>query len=232
MFKLSKEWLRNHCREQKLYLTPALNETLHLHFKGFTQLEALEEYTGLKALFCEGNGLFNLDGLSMCRELRCLFAQQNCLSCLEAAHLAPLELLDTLNVSSNQLSTLEGVQVCHHLATLNAAGNKLHTLEGLRPAVLLPLLTSLDITRNDLDGDGEALVALLGDMVALRALYLQDGNPICSCMRPYRKRVVSCLRSLCYLDDRPVFEAERRGAEAWARGGDTAEAADLALLAT
>ena len=30
---MSREWLKALCRENKQYTTPALNDTLHLHFK-------------------------------------------------------------------------------------------------------------------------------------------------------------------------------------------------------
>jgi hypothetical protein len=39
----------------------------------------------------------------------------------------------------------------------------------------------------------------------------------------YRKRLTAGMRSLAYLDDRPVFEIERIGADAWAAGGPEAE---------
>jgi hypothetical protein len=82
------------------------------------------------------------------------------------------------------------------------------------------------VTHNGLDGDGEALLALLAAMPALRALYLSAGNPIASAVRPYRKRVIAAAQGLVYLDERPVFDAERRGAEAWVRGGEEAEKAE------
>ena len=82
------------------------------------------------------------------------------------------------------------------------------------------------MTHNGLEGDGDALLALLAAMPALRALYLSAGNPIAGSVRPYRKRVVAAVAGLVYLDERPVFDAERRGAEAWVRGGDEAEQAE------
>ena len=48
----------------------------------------------------------------------------------------------------------------------------------------------------------------------LRCLYLK-GNPAVSCIRNYRKAVIASIPTLTYLDDRPIFDAERRCAEAW-----------------
>jgi dynein assembly factor 1 len=64
--------LRELCTQHKLYRTPALNDKLYLHFKGFSSISGLEEYTGLKALFLEGNALRSLDGLPRLEQLKCM----------------------------------------------------------------------------------------------------------------------------------------------------------------
>jgi dynein assembly factor 1 len=48
----------------------------------------------------------------------------------------------------------------------------------------------------------------------LRCLYLKN-NPVVDLIVNYRKTVISSLHHLTYLDDRPIFEMERRCAEAW-----------------
>ena len=45
------------------------------------------------------------------------------------------------------------------------------------------------------------------------------GNPVCKKIPNYRKTLVTKIPTLKYLDDKPVFEEDRRFAEAWARGG-------------
>jgi len=55
-------------------------------------------------------------------------------------------------------------------------------------------------------------------MPTLRVLYLMK-NPMCKKIRNYRKTVTYKLKELRYLDDRPVFEDDRRYAEAFGRGG-------------
>ena len=60
----------------------------------------------------------------------------------------------------------------------------------------------------------QAALDALRRLPHLKCLYLR-GNPLVSAARPYRKAVLAALPSLTYLDDRPVFEAERRCADAW-----------------
>ena len=60
------------CKQHHGYQTPHLNQTLYCNFKGFGSLACLEAYTGLRALFPEGNALESTAGLPPLPELRCL----------------------------------------------------------------------------------------------------------------------------------------------------------------
>ena len=60
-------------------------------------------------------------------------------------------------------------------------------------------------------------------------LYLK-GNPVVSRVSHYRKRLVAAIGRLSYLDDRPVFEPERRLCAAWVRGGAEEERAERGRL--
>jgi len=51
----------------------------------------------------------------------------------------------------------------------------------------------------------------------LKCLYLK-GNPLVSNMKNYRKTMVASMPCLTYLDERPVFEDERRLTMAWSVG--------------
>ena len=61
-------------------------------------------------------------------------------------------------------------------------------------------------------------ISILKQMKSLAVLYLQN-NPICKKIPNYRKTLISSLEKLKYLDDRPIFEDDRRYAEAFAEGG-------------
>ena len=90
--KISAEMLRDHCRKNELYMVPRFNTVLYLHFmvikgclkslyyflfQGISEIENLEEYTGLKCLWLESNCISEIKGLDHLDELRCLFLHQN-----------------------------------------------------------------------------------------------------------------------------------------------------------
>ena len=63
-------------------------------------------------------------------------------------------------------------------------------------------------------------------MPNLRVLHAQD-NDFCKKIPSYRKTLIFKLKTLTYLDDRPVSLDDRRRAEAFARGGIDEEREEL-----
>lgn len=63
-------------------------------------------------------------------------------------------------------------------------------------------------------------------MPNLRVLYLMN-NEVVKQIPHYRKTIIAKIPQLRYLDDRPVFEEDRRKAEAFARGGIQAEREEM-----
>eukprot|EP01083_Nonionella_stella_P078832 215966_1 len=218
MAKITKDSLKKLCRELELYSVPELNDVLYLHYKGYAKIENLDEYTELKVLWLEGNGLTKIEGLDNQTNLRCLYLQENCIEKME--NLENLTQLATLNLSQNYINTIEGLEHVPNLATLLFKSNRLTSVEDLRGVLQCEKLSALDVSSNKLCDP--AILDVLAQMPALKVLYLK-GNPVVQKIPFYRKTVISTLKILTYLDDRPVFEEERLACEAWAKDGAEGE---------
>lgn len=216
---MSRQALKDICKQHDLYRTPSLNDKLYCNFKGFRRISpALGDYTGLRALFLEGNALDSMEGIPELKELRCLYLQQNIIA--EVTGLDALDNLDTLNLANNLITHLDNLSCCKNLRTLLVNHNLLSGVDSIQHVAKCVALQTLDLQHNKIEDPG--VLDALQAIPDLRCLYLK-GNPVVAKIKNYRKTVVSRISSLVYLDDRPVFEKERRTSEAWAKGGLEAE---------
>ncbi|XP_071540518.1 uncharacterized protein dtr [Panulirus ornatus] len=218
--RMTKEALKKLCRQHDLYSVPALNDVLYLHFQGYTEIENLEEYTGLRCLWLENNGFRTISGLQHLSNLRSLYLHNNYLTSLDG--LQNLYSLVTLNVAYNMISNIEHICGLPRLETLQVGHNRLSSNEELARLGRCPLLSCLDLSQNNLQYSD--IVQVVGELRELRVLQL-SGNPVVREIRPYRNTLVVACRNLTYLDDRPVFPVDRAAAEAWSVGGLEAERA-------
>ena len=101
-------------------------------------------------------------------------------------------------------------------------------LDDLRGLLDCPSITTLDLQNNKID-DPLILDEILVNMPNLKVLYLQN-NPCVNKIKQYRKTMIARLPTLKYLDDRPVFDDDRRNAEAFARGGLEEERKERAII--
>lgn len=210
--------VRQICKETGGYNTASLNEKLYLHFKGWPRIENLEEFTGARVVWLEGNGLTKIEGLDACKGLRQIYLQQNCIQNIE--NLDDFPELRALNLSENFIKTIQGLQGCPNVETLQLNQCNITDLSDLEHLRECKSICCLELSKNRIEDP--ALLDILESLPMLKVLKL-DGNPVVRKIKQYRKTLICRLKKLTYLDDRPVFEEEREVAEAFGRGGLEAE---------
>ena len=121
---LTNRFLRDLFRKEwkKYYRTPELNEKLYLHFKGFSYIRNMEQFTELKCLYFESNGCRSMLGLEENRALRSLYIQENIIEKLEGLNNHPD--LAMLNLNDNIIKKVEGLSNLPKLTTLYVKNNR------------------------------------------------------------------------------------------------------------
>lgn len=235
--RMTAKALQKICVEKGGYATPELNDTVYFHYKGFSRIEGLDAYVGVKALWLEGNGFFKIENLEPLQNLVCLFLQENLISKIENLDKNPT--IRQLNLATNQIRSIgDGLCKLVNLETLNLSNNILETLDDLKGLVeavdpdtneLVPVcqnLSVLDLSKNRIEDP--AIVTILQRLPNLKVLNLMN-NKIVRTMERYRKTIIHACPKLTYLDDRPVFDDERRAVTAYFTGGPEAEIAERRL---
>lgn len=217
---MTPDTLRVCCSKNKGFSDPKLNDVLLLHYKGFRKIDGLDAYINVRSLFLECNGIARIENLEVVPELISLYLQNNCISRIE--NLGCLPRLRYLNLAHNSISIVENLAPMQSLETLNLAANKFVDVESLHGLANCGTLKSVDVSGNYIE-DGDDFVSLWPVLLPnVECLYLH-GNPCHRLLRDYRRRLVSGLPFLRWLDERPVTAMDRIGSEAWSRGGKDAE---------
>ena len=203
---------------KQYYRTHELNEILYLHYKSFKKIQNLETFTNLKVLYLEGNAINKIEGLESLVNLTSLYLHENCIEKIEG--LSTLSHLSNLNLSDNLIKKIENLKGLTSLSNLLIKRNRIG-IKGLEDLYgLLELgkeFSVLDISDNLID-DPKIIDEILTKFIDLRVIYLK-GNDVVRKIPNYRKTLISRIDSLKYIDDKPIFEDEKRFALAFARGG-------------
>jgi hypothetical protein len=218
--RMTPDMILDLCIKNQGWSAPELNDFLMLHYKGFRKIENLEPYVNVKTIWLECNGISRIEGLEVIPGLHSLYLQSNCISRID--NLAGLTSLQHLNLAHNSISQVEGLEHLRSLETINLSSNKITDVAGLQGLVERPSLRSVDVSQNYIE-DGDAYLDFWEKAIPeVQCLYLHR-NPCSRALKDYRRRLVSSLTKLRWIDERPVSELERVGAEAWAGGGKDAE---------
>ena len=106
---------------------------------------------------------------------------------------ARLVALTTLDVSDNQIVSLEGLRDHPSITTLVAVNNKLKDAESIQALGSCAQLVTVDLTKNKLEGRS-VLDFFLNDMSDKLKLLKLQGNPVVSEVPSYRKTLVSGMK--------------------------------------
>lgn len=204
------------CEYNGGYQYPHLNSNLYLHFQGFHKIQNLDSFINLKVLYLENNCLDKIENLHNLKNLTCLYLQNNYIKEIENLESNPS--LVILNLSNNKIKTIKNLEKCEKLENLYIEKNYLSSLESLQGLLQIKKLILLDIQNNELNDNAEGLLSLFEKFEKLKVLYFK-GNEALRLINNYRRTLIVRLKHLTYLDDRPIREEDRIGAQAYLEGG-------------
>ena len=216
---LTEKFIRDLCESNGQYATPSLNDTLYLHYKGFSKIENLSAYVNLKSIWLECNGIQKIQGLDTLRKLKMIYLHQNSISKME--NLSMLKNLVTINLSANRITKIEGVIGLDMLKNLDLQGNIIPDTQSCEEILHLPSLESLDLKNNQIN-DHQNVIEFFSNLKSISALQLK-GNPAIKNIQLYRKNMTGNMPKLNFLDDRIIQNYEKSFAEAFVKGGTEAE---------
>ena len=202
----------------KYYPVHELNESLYLHFKGFSKIDNLSTFKNLKALYLEGNKISKIENLDSLINLTSLFLHENTIQKIEG--LDNLVNLTNLNLSDNLIKKIEGISKLINLTDFLIKRNRIG-FEGLEDLKGLletgKELRVLDISDNYIQ-DVNIIDEILSKIINLKVLYL-SGNEVTRKIPNYRKTLIGKIKNLTYIDNKPIFNDEKRYALAFCKGG-------------
>jgi len=214
--EMTSEKIAQICKDRQMWSQPHLNTQLFLNYKGFESIAGLEDYVRVRCLHLGNNNIARIEGLERMTDLRTLYLECNRIMKIENLEYN-LELRH-LGLQGNAISTVSGIRHLTKLEQINVSNNAIHHIADIQEITEAPGLTNVDVSGNQIEEtDGVVeLWTLMSNRLRMLRFY---GNPGVRHVTHYRKRLISGIPQLGYLDERPVFPAERRQSVAWSQGG-------------
>ena len=120
------------------------------------EVPELTKLTFLKKLSIAGNKIEKMWKLPPTLEF--LNISHNCLACLDPTICSEMHNLKVLDISSNSLTDLDGIQHLRKLKRLLAQSNNLSRLTALKE---LQMLVEIDLSHNEIDSKAEVIKAII-----------------------------------------------------------------------
>ena len=216
---ITEDFCKKLCYYNGGYDSPKLNVNLYLHFQGFRKIQNLDNFTNLQVLYLENNSINKIEGLDKLVNLTCLYLQNNYIK--EIENLENNNKLSILNLSNNKIQSIPDITYLNKLDNLYISKNALSTIKNLEGLLYLKSLTLLDIQNNPFKMNPDDLIVFLNKLEKLKVLYLK--GDITRSIPNYRRYLTVKIRNLTYLDDKPIKNEDRVGADAYFKGGYQAE---------
>ena len=216
---ITEDFCKKLCYYNGGYDSPKLNVNLYLHFQGFRKIQNLDNFTNLQVLYLENNSINKIEGLDKLINLTCLYLQNNYIK--EIENLENNTKLSILNLSNNKIQSIPNISYLDKLENLYISKNSLSTIQNLEGLLNLKSLSLLDIQNNPFSVSPDDLITFLNKLEKLKVLYLK--GDITRLIPNYRRTLIVKIKNLTYLDDKPIKNEDKVGAEAYFKGGYQAE---------
>lgn len=196
---------------------------LWLEGNAIEKIENLDQQSKLCVLHLQENLISKIEHLDTCQELTTLNLSKNFISHVE--YLSHLTKLTTLNLSHNNLTdakSIEHITTLPNLQVLDLSCNKIEGNKSQDKHIVVQDEEGTDDGKYNVkenpqemeDEEYKTVLQILQSCPSLKVLYL-FGNEITKRIPHYRKTIIHHCRQLTYLDQRPVFQEERRRCNAW-----------------
>ena len=216
---ITEDFCKKLCYYNGGYDSPKLNVNLYLHFQGFRKIQNLDNFTNLQVLYLENNSINKIEGLDKLINLTCLYLQNNYIK--EIENLENNTKLSNLNLSNNKIQSIPNISYLDKLENLYISKNSLSAIQNLEGLLNLKSLSLLDIQNNPFSVSPDDLIIFLNKLEKLKVLYLK--GDITRLIPNYRRTLIVKIKNLTYLDDKPIKNEDKVGAEAYFKGGYQAE---------